>query len=153
MINWLLVATTQHGCLHDVIDMSCPDDGLVFIVTASFGQYASACDDECCVPDAANDCTELMKDYNDVQWANLKLACNYNSVCLFQHTAHMMTSCPEQKVADYMTITYVCSNGKGLIAKNSFFANFCGYFSTCFVTLSNLQSIFYISIILRVDCD
>ena len=108
----LVVDTTEYACLYDAIDMSCPDDGLVFIVTASFGQYASACDDTCCVPDTANDCTEIMQDFNELQWSDLKLACNYNNACVYQHGSHLMTSCPVQKLADYMTITYVCSNGE-----------------------------------------
>ena len=59
----------------------------------------------------------LMEDYNDVQWANLKLACNYNNNCGFQHNPHLMTSCGDgEQLADYLTINYVCSNGECAVA-------------------------------------
>ena len=104
--------TTTYTCTYDIVELSCPADGLVFIVTASFGQYATTCDDECCTPDVANDCTEVLEQYNTDAWADLKLACNYNRECVFQHDAHVMTACPQQQIAEYMTVTYVCSNGK-----------------------------------------
>ena len=103
--------TTLYTCLYDVINMSCADDGLVFIVTASHGQYASTCSEECCVPDAANDCVETLEGYDAEEWNNLKLACNYQTDCLFQHRPHVMTTCGANDAADYLAITYVCSNG------------------------------------------
>ena len=103
--------TTSHACLYGVINMECPD-GLVFIVSAEYGQYASECSDECCDPDTGVDCVESLEDYHDKGWSDLKLACNYNSQCEFQHTSHLMTSCSEQRLADYLSITYVCSNGE-----------------------------------------
>ena len=103
--------TTSHACLYGVINMACPD-GLVFIVSAEYGQHALECSDECCDPDPGDDCTESMEDYYDKGWSDLKLACNYNSQCEFQHTSHAMTSCSQQSLADYLSITYVCSNGE-----------------------------------------
>ena len=104
--------STSFACLFGVIDMACPDDGLVFIVSAEYGQYASECGDECCDPIPGADCTESMEEYSDISWTNLKLACNYNSQCEFQHMAHAMTSCSEERLADYMSINYICSNGE-----------------------------------------
>ena len=108
--------TTTYTCTYDIVELSCPADGLVFIVTASYGQYATTCDDDdaCCAPDVANDCTETLEQYNEEAWVDLKLACNYNSQCVFQHNIHSLTSCPQQPIADYMTVTYVCSNGKAV---------------------------------------
>ena len=103
---------TSFACLYGVINMECPDDGLVFIVSAEYGQYASECSDECCDPNTGVDCTESLEEYYDKGWSDLKLACNYNSQCEFQHTSHLMTSCSEQRLADYLSITYVCSNGE-----------------------------------------
>ena len=103
--------TTTFACLHDVINLEC-SDGLIFIVSAEYGHYAFECSDECCDPNTGIDCTESMQDYNDRSWNELRLACNYNSQCEFYHASHMMTSCSEQRLADYLSITYVCSNGK-----------------------------------------
>ena len=105
--------TTAFACLHDVINLECLDDGLVvFILSAEYGHYALECSDECCEPSTGIDCTESMQDYNERDWNELRLACNYNSQCDFQHTSHTMTSCSEQRLADYLSITYVCSDGE-----------------------------------------
>ena len=101
------------------MSMSCPDDGLVFIVSATYGINAntSACGEECCAPDAASDCTEELTEFDEGAWTNLKLACNYNNNCGFQHNPHLMTSCGDgEQLADYLTINYVCSNGECAVA-------------------------------------
>ena len=91
--------------------MTCSGEGEVLIATAQYGQYAQTCDTECCEPDPANDCFESLDEYDAEEWGNLKLACNYQADCNFQHKLHAMTTCPQLKDADYLMISYVCSNG------------------------------------------
>ena len=93
--------------------MFCPDDGLVFVATAAFGRYDFCPSGQCCEPDTDDDCVEeLLEDHED-EWTNLKLACNYQNNCGYQHNPRVMTSaCSNGELADYLTVTYVCSNGK-----------------------------------------
>ena len=101
------------ACVTDVAQLSCPDGRTINATSAVYGQYiyphGFACPNDCCPPNPAHDCTELVYDNSPQDWLAIKLLCDEQESCEFPYSgAGFRTSCDEGVTPAYVHVFYNC---------------------------------------------
>ena len=114
--NILFVAVTfsRFQCSASQVNLTCPDNQLIFITDAHYGQYGytSTQDDLTCKPPSPlRDCIEKMEESSPVAWDILKDLCDGETTCTFNAQFGSMTTCGETLIADYTVVFFECQPG------------------------------------------
>ena len=97
----------EHGCLGDILSLSCPDSGEILITRADFGVYYLACSD-CCSPNPVHDCFVDVQTVAPEYFDFLKFQCDSQNSCSFEYTGYLVDECQAGYVADYMQVLFDC---------------------------------------------
>ena len=97
---------TAFGCTGDLVTLACPDGRQILTTSAYYGQY-SACSD-CCAPNPANDCTELVEENRPGDWATIKLLCDSQTSCQIDNLGSVVDECEAGYTSDYMQVFFDC---------------------------------------------
>ena len=115
MVYFFVVLGTfsSHGCVSGLVQLSCPDGRTINATSAVYGQYiyphGFACPNDCCPPNPAHDCTELVYDNSPQDWLAIKLLCDGQTDCQFSYIgAGFRASCDVANTPDYIQVFYNC---------------------------------------------
>ena len=133
--NILFVAVTfsRFQCSASQVNLTCPDNQLIFITDAHYGQfgYTSTQDDLTCKPpNPQYDCVEGMEENAPADWLLLKTLCDERSSCSFVTPIGVMTSCGESASSDYAVVFFQCLPG-WVILRANLFNTFLAFEITC----------------------
>ena len=99
---------TNIGCLNDVIALTCPNNGTINVSKAHWGKYSLVCNDDCCPPNPAFDCTVDMEAAEPDLFEFVGEQCNGQSSCDIDFVAYAINECDVdypcgRKVNTYLT--------------------------------------------------
>ena len=95
------------ACTNDNVTLSCPAGRTILTVSAKYGQYDEFCTD-CCPPNPAYDCTELVEENQPSDWLAIQALCDNQTSCEFENLGSIINECGEGYQSDYMQLFYDC---------------------------------------------
>ena len=98
---------TSFACTSDIITLSCPNNRTIFATSAYYGMHNIPCDD-CCPPNARDDCTVLMEEGRPLDWLGIKELCDNQTSCQLDNFGSVIDECLAGYTSDYAQVFYDC---------------------------------------------